>query len=284
MRIPLSYIILCLFLAIGCKENKKAGEPIAKDIEIVTTKGSIILRLYDETPLHRDNFIKLVNDDFYDSILFHRVIENFVIQAGDPESKNAAANDSLGEVDLPYTVPAEFHPDIYHKRGALGMARNNTPSRASSSTQFYIVQGKIYNDSLLKIAEDRINSRLAFNQVVNDPANKELSDTWAGLEADKSSPQKLAEVMVQLDSLALIAKESMKRYSIPEDQWKMYTTEGGAAHLDQSYSVFGEVVSGMEIVDRIAGVETNPMDRPLENVRIKEVRLIDRKDYTALDE
>ncbi|MDC6350920.1 peptidylprolyl isomerase [Zeaxanthinibacter sp. PT1] len=284
MRTLLLHIVLCLFLAISCKENKQPEEPIAKDIEIVTTQGSIILRLYDETSLHRDNFIKLVNDDFYDSILFHRVIENFVIQAGDPESKNAAANDSLGEVDLPYTVPAEFHPDIFHKRGALGMARNNSPSRASSSTQFYIVQGQVYNDSLLKIAEDRINSRLAFNQVVNNPANKELSDTWAGLEADKTSPEQLAKVIVKLDSLALITKDSMKRYSIPEDQWDMYTTEGGAAHLDQSYSVFGEVVSGMEVVDHIAAVETNPKDRPLDDVRIKEVRFIDRKEYTAADE
>ncbi|WP_373074680.1 peptidylprolyl isomerase, partial [Zeaxanthinibacter enoshimensis] len=226
----------------------------------------------------------LVEDKFYDSILFHRVIENFVVQAGDPESRKAAANDSLGEVDLPYTVPAEFHPDIYHKRGALGMARNNTPSRASSSTQFYIVQGRVYNDSLLNIAEDRINRRLAFNHVVNDPANKELSVVWAGLEADKSSPKELARVIAQLDSLAMLVKDSLPRYTIPAEQRNIYTSQGGAAHLDQSYTVFGEVVSGMDVIDRIAAMQTNPMDRPLEDVRIKVIRLVDRVQPAPQDE
>ena len=201
-----------------------------RDIEFFTTDGNIILRLSDSTPLHRDNFLKLVKSHYYDSVLFHRVIQYFMIQAGDPKSKHAVARQPLGDGDLPYTIPAEFRMTLFHKRGVLAAAREGddvNPSKASSPTQFYIVQGKKYTDSTLDSVEFK----------------------------------------------------RLKR-KIPEYQRDVYKTIGGTPFLDQSYTIFGEVVSGMETVDKIAAEPTSKgedKDRPTNNVRIVEAKLIRRK-------
>jgi len=201
-----------------------------RDIEMVTTDGTIILRLSDSTPLHRDNFLWLVKSHYYDSLLFHRVIQYFMIQGGDPDSKHAAAGKPLGEGDLPYMVPSEFRVTIFHKRGVLAAAREGddvNPKKASSATQFYIVQGKKYTDHMLDSVE--INR--------------------------------------------------LKR-KIPEDQREIYKTVGGTPFLDMNYTIFGEVVSGMETVDKIAAEKTSKgddLDRPINNVRILSARLIKRK-------
>jgi cyclophilin family peptidyl-prolyl cis-trans isomerase len=202
-----------------------------RDIEMVTTDGTFILRLSDSTPIHRDNFLRLVKSHFYDSVLFHRVIKNFMIQAGDPKSKNALPGMTLGDSGTA-PIPAEFRATLFHKRGVLAAARESddvNPQKASSGSQFYIVQGKKYTDSLLDSVEVK----------------------------------------------------RLKR-KIPDYQRSVYKTIGGTPFLDQNYTIFGEVVSGMNTIDRIAAESTSKgenTDRPLNDVRILSTRLIKRKSY-----
>lgn len=192
------------------------------EAEIVTNYGRIRVMLYDGTPLHRDNFIKLVNEHKYDSLLFHRVIKGFMIQGGDPGSKLASDTALLGDGDLGYTIPAEIMPDkYYHKRGALAAARDDNPKKESSAIQFYIVQGKVANDSTF-----------------------------------------------------IKAKQRSGGYEIPEAHKQVYRTEGGVPRLDSQYTVYGEVVKGMAVVDGIAESLTDSHDRPVRNIRIRTVRMV----------
>ena len=184
-------------------------------VKITTDMGEIVIRLYDKTPLHRDNFIKLVKEHFFDSLLFHRVINTFMIQGGDPESKNAVPGAFLGNGDVGYTIPAEFDSTLYHKRGALCAARTNNPQKASSGCQFYIVQGKTYNDGELDMIS-RMNN---------------------------------------------IYFSSAKRMT--------YKMVGGTPKLDMNYTVFGEVESGLDVVDKIATAPRDPHDRPVADIRMK---------------
>jgi cyclophilin family peptidyl-prolyl cis-trans isomerase len=235
-QLKLISCVLTLFIFIKItyaqSEIKLKKKDRKRDIEFVTTDGTIILRLSDSTPLHRDNFLRLVKSHFYDSLLFHRVIQYFMIQGGDPGSRNAQAGRPLGDSGLPYTIPAEFRVSLFHKRGVLAAARESddvNPEKASSSCQFYIVQGKKYSDAGLDSVEIR----------------------------------------------------RLKR-KIPEYQREIYKTTGGAPFLDQNYTIFGEVVSGMETVDKIAAEPTSKeedRDRPLADVRILNARLIKRKSY-----
>lgn len=272
-----------ILVLIGCSYNTENEVPSqTPDILVETDMGSMVFRLYDETPLHRDNFIKLVEDQFYDSILFHRVIENFMVQAGDPESKNSTTEKNLGDTDLPYTVPAELKPTLFHKKGALGAARDGNPARASSSTQFYIVQGRVYtSDSLIKVQEKRINGWLAMNRVVNDSSNKNLVDRrteiYEGYQDSDSAELKI--ISEQLDSLAKADEEQNEHYVIPEDHRAVYRSMGGTPHLDQNYTVFGEVVQGMDVIDKIAAAETNDSNRPILDIKIITTKLIERKKY-----
>jgi len=183
-------------------------------IKLTTDSGVIIIRLYDNTPKHRDNFVKLVNAKFFDSLLFHRVISGFMIQGGDPQSKNAQPNDFLGGGDVGYTIPAEFDTSLFHKKGAVAAARTNNPEKASSGCQFYIVQGKKYEDAELNMMEQQMGIRF--------------------------SPKKRA----------------------------IYKTLGGTPFLDMNYTVFGEVESGLEVIDKIASVQKGYSDRPLTDVHM----------------
>lgn len=227
-------ILLAAVMAAGCNPQLSNGlrkNDLKKDVELVTSKGVIVLRLSDSTPQHRDNFLKLVKQKYYDSILFHRVIAGFMIQAGDPGSKQAVAGQSLGNGGPGYTVPAEFRPGLFHKKGALAAARtgdNVNPQRASSGSQFYIVQGKVFSD--------------------------------AGL-----------------DSVETFRLQGRK---LPAAHRQAYKTVGGAPHLDQNYTVFGEVVSGLPVVDSIALTPTSGRqggDRPVTDVKILRARLVKRK-------
>lgn len=244
-------------------------------VEMVTNHGTILLELYDETPLHRDNFIKLINEQVYDSLLFHRVIEGFMIQAGDVKSKDAAPGQRLGNADLKYTVPAEIRPEFYHKRGALGAARDGNPARASSSTQFYLVQGIVHTDSLIDYEEGRINTRLRQNAMMNDPEIKPLMDSLSAASRKRDTTL-VNQISSQLDSIEKNYTK-VEKYTIPEAHRQVYKEIGGKPHLDQNYTVFGEIISGIEVVDAIAGVDTDNRDRPVENVRIISMRIVENE-------
>ena len=245
-----------------------------KQIEMITSKGTIKLALYNETPQHRDNFIKIVKDGVLDSLLFHRVIDQFMIQAGDIKSKNADSTTTLGPNDLPYKVPAEIDPKLFHKRGALGAARDGNPERASSSTQFYIVQRGPRQDSLIDLDQKRINGWLAEHYMQKDSLYTSIFDARnaAIKEMDMDTYR------IYADSLSMLSKDFTQydKYVIPENHREVYRTSGGTPHLDQNYTVFGEVLEGMNVVDSIAVTTTNDADRPVEDIRILSVKIIEK--------
>ena len=226
-------LLNCLIVASLAAQNDSTikKKDRKRDVLVQTTMGDIVLRLSDSTPMHRDNFLKLVKVGYYDSILFHRVIKDFMIQAGDPNSKRATAGQPLGNGGPGYTVPAEFRTTLFHRKGVIAAARtgdNVNPQKASSGSQFYITQGKVYTDAGLDSIETfRLNGR-----------------------------------------------------KIPVAHREVYKSIGGTPQLDQGYTVYGEVVKGMEVIDKIAAVQTSrgqDRDRPLQDVRIIKAKLIKRK-------
>ena len=283
-------IVFVCSLFISCDSEIEEGvmkSDLNKDVEMVTNFGTMVIRLADETPLHRNNFIKLVNRQFYDSIAFHRIIEKFMIQAGDPETKNIDSEKTMGATDLPYKVDGEFNAELFHKKGALGAARggdDGNPKRASSSTQFYIVQGRVYNDSVLDKQLERINKWTAYNNVINStevqPQHEEMQELikdWP--EADSIAKVQYEAFKSEFDSLAEIELETMSKYVYPDTHKEVYQSVGGAAHLDQNYTVFGQVISGLDVIDRIAAVKTDSTDKPIEQAKIISARMIGRKSY-----
>lgn len=264
-------VALLGFTACFTQAKKEAKESAIK-VELVTGYGNIILKLYNETPLHRDNFIKIVSDGVLDSLLFHRVIENFMIQAGDTKSKTAHPGDTLGSGDLPYTVPAEILPELFHKKGALAAARSDTPERESSSTQFYIVQGKVFNDSLLDRAEKRINGWLAQYYVKHDSVYRNQLDSL-NTALKNEDWDTFMRINTQFAELAK-SYTGFEQYRIPETHRDVYKTLGGTPHLDQNYTVFGEVVSGLNVVDSIAAAATDGLNRPVTDIRILKARIV----------
>lgn len=224
-RIVLLITVSCLFSFASqqliAQEKTQKKQTMTKtqstaesQVKISTSYGDMIVKLYDETPLHRDNFLKLTKEKFFDSLLFHRVIKGFMIQGGDPLSKNASPTQMLGSGDNGYTIPAEFNPKLIHKKGALAAARTENPEKKSSGCQFYIVQGKPMSDAEIDAMQRR--SGLAYT----------------------------------------------------EAQRNAYKTVGGTAFLDMNYTVFGEVISGLDVIDKIAAVQTQPGDRPVQDVRM----------------
>ena len=215
------FLIIFLFAAsVGFSQTVvNQNEEMDNEVLVVMTTnyGDITLKLYNDTPLHRDNFIKLVQEGTYDGLLFHRVIEGFMIQGGDPDSRDAKPGKMLGEGDLGYLIPAEFVPNRFHKRGALAAARQGddvNPEKQSSASQFYIVQGTVWSEADLERMAVRFNKKFT------------------------------------------------------AEQRKVYATEGGAPHLDGDYTVFGEVIEGMDVVDSIAAAKRDRFDRPLEDIKI----------------
>jgi peptidyl-prolyl cis-trans isomerase B (cyclophilin B) len=269
-------ILLLIVLLWSCNTKKEAENLLIEKretIEMVTNYGTIVLELYNETPLHRDNFVKLVKENVYDSLLFHRVITNFMIQAGDTSSRNAKPEDTLGGNDLPYAVPAEIFPELYHKKGSLAAARGDTPSRESSSSQFYIVEGKVLNDSLLEIAETRINGWLAEHYIKQDSIYKDQLNLL-NIALEQNDWETFSTINNNFRELAKDYK-SFEQYQIPNAHRDVYKTIGGTPHLDQNYTVFGEVIKGLEVVDSIAKVKTGEFDRPIKDVRILSMRLLE---------
>jgi len=248
-----------------------SAQDSSRIVLIETSYGNIKLKLYDETPLHRDNFLKLIGKHFYDSLLFHRVINTFMIQGGDPDSKNAPAGKALGDGDMDYTMPAEFNQKLFHKRGVLAAARNGdevNPEQASSGCQFYIVQGKVFTDSLLGVVEKRITGMKAYNNVVKKPENKKLFEKYAEFQ-QKGMPDSMMTAKKKIDVLTETETKNVRQYKLSAEQRTAYKTVGGTPHLDESYTVFGEVMEGMDVVDKIASVPRSKADRPLTDVRMK---------------
>lgn len=266
-------VISLMFVACETETQPKETEAEKRvQLEMQTTQGSMLIELYNETPKHRDNFLKLAEEGAFDSLLFHRVINDFMIQSGDPDSKYASQGDTLGNGDRDYKVDAEFMPKLFHKKGALGAARDGNMERASSAMQFYFAQGKVFNDSLLKRAEMRINEWSAVHEARKDPANKELSDGMT--EAMEKGDMNLYEhYNSSLKNIGL-SKKDFRPYQIPEEHIQVYKTIGGTPHLDQNYTVFGEVIEGIEVIDIIAAVPTDTFDRPVEDVRIISVKVL----------
>ena len=257
-------LLFCALFLCNCSANSPAK------VVIVTDYGDIELELYDKTPLHRDNFIKLAKDGFYDGVLFHRVIKGFMIQGGDPESKNANLGEPLGNGGPGYTIPAEFVPGYIHQRGALAAARlpdHVNPEKASSGSQFYIVQGKKYTDAEL----DRVEVLFA---------NQNARQMFVQYVKEEEEAMRKAKQTVRPDSAQMRAARRASAYLSanpyhmkPEDR-EVYKTIGGAPHLDGEYTVFGMVIKGMDVVEKIAEVETEDNDRPKVDVKIKEIRVV----------
>jgi peptidyl-prolyl cis-trans isomerase B (cyclophilin B) len=239
-------------------------------VKIECEYGTMIVRLYDDTPQHRDNFLKLVKEGFYNDLLFHRVIKDFMVQGGDPDSKGAPAGKQLGAGDVGYTVPAEFvYPTHYHKKGALAAARQGdqvNPEKRSSGCQFYIVQGKKYNENELNQMERALGQKAMqarFDQLVQE--NKDSIKAMR-INRDQAGLQALQDKLVKTVETEFKDKQSVK---MPEQMRKDYMEIGGTPFLDNEYTVFGEVVEGLDVIDKIAAVETNPGDRPKTDIKMK---------------
>ncbi len=227
--------------------------------------------LYDETPQHKANFIKLAKEKFYDSLLFHRIIQNFMIQGGDPDSKNATPEQKLGGGGPGYTIEPEFNPHLFHAKGALSAARlpdNQNPTKASSGSQFYIVQGSVVKESdveYLKVDQAKLGS--LFRQFMMNPDNKGAVDTLNQVYAtgDMAAYQKIV-----YSCIPRIEKQNGVKIlkDISEEKIKAYTTVGGSPHLDDEYTVFGKVIKGLDVLDKIAAVPTVAGDRPYEDIRM----------------
>lgn len=226
-------------------------------IKFNTTQGEFTVLLYDDTPLHRDNMVKLVNDHFYDGLLFHRVIKDFMVQGGDPDSKDAVPGQQLGAGDPGYTIPAEIRPNHFHTRYALAAARTSdqvNPERRSSGSQFYVVTGsKADSTQLVAMATQR-----AFNDLVQQNADRIRQMQAAGDMAGLQALQTEFEAKAKAEAASLVLAEVAKAYA----------TVGGAPFLDGQYTVYGEVIDGFETIDAIEGVKTGAADRPVEDVRI----------------
>ena len=264
----LSLTISFLCLLTSCAQKADKNDYV---VTIKTSYGDMVAILYDETPKHKANFIKLAKEKYFDSLLFHRVIRGFMIQGGDPDSKKAEAGQRLGMGGPGYTVDAEINPNFFHEKGALSAARlgdDQNPTKASSGSQFYVVQGIVISQSdidNLKIDQMKLNT--AFRQVMMNPANKSLVDSLNQIymKGDMVAYQNKVFSLVPR-----IEKETGMKVTrdVSAEKIKAYTTAGGAPHLDGEYTVFGKVIKGLEVIDQIAMQQKDGSDRPLADIRM----------------
>ncbi len=258
-------VIFAFLLVTSCAQNKDAV------ITIKTSYGEMVAILYDETPKHKANFIKLAKEHYFDSILFHRVISGFMIQGGDPNSKKAKPGEPLGNGGPGYNVDAEFSPKFYHEKGALSAARLSdqvNPTKASSGSQFYIVQGTVLSPADVdNLKYDQMKLMTGLRKMFEDPANKPLLDSLTALyqTGDMQAYQKrLYEMAPRVEKIT----GTKVTKNITEEMKKAYTTVGGAPHLDGDYTVFGKVIKGLDVIDKIAAVQKDGSDRPVEDIRM----------------
>lgn len=274
----LSFVMMA-FAFISCSANNTASEGSSStsdqkadnkmtQVKLETSMGDIIVELYNETPQHRDNFIKLVKEGYYDGVLFHRVIKDFMIQTGDGNSKTAGPETMLGDGDPGYTIEAEFvYPKYFHKRGALAAARTGdqvNPERRSSGSQFYIVTGKIYSSEELNMMSKRMT-----DMKKQDIFRRLVTENRAKIEElqrnqDNAGIQALQNELIQITE----AEAAKTPSSMTDEQIDAYTSVGGTPHLDGQYTVFGEVIKGMDVVDKIQNTQTGAADRPTTDIKI----------------
>jgi cyclophilin family peptidyl-prolyl cis-trans isomerase len=255
-----------------------------KKVLIHTDFGDIKLVLFDETPKHRDNFLKLIQNHTLDSTLFHRVIKSFMIQGGDIDSKTAKPGQFLGNGDVGYTIPAEFHPNLFHKKGALAAARQGddvNPAKASSGCQFYIVQGKTFRegelDTVQRMRMDQPIKQAIFTCIINDPANLELRNAFFRAQNRYNTTGNSDSLNYYSQKINPMVEEKFAATPhriLSPAQREVYKTTGGAPHLDGAYTVFGEVVEGLEVVDQIAATPVDGNARPLTDMRMT-IKVID---------
>ncbi len=265
-------LILMSFLIFNANSTKgqKGKKEKSKFVVVETQYGEMKIRLYNETPLHRDNFIKLAKEGFYDSLLFHRVIKDFMIQGGDPDSKGASPEKKLGNGGPGYEIDAEFVPGLFHKKGVLAAAREGdavNPQKKSSGSQFYIVQGTVFTLNQLSQIEEKINAsakQKMFSEFITNPENmaaKTKLDSLNTIKAYKELNSEIQAIVSKFDSTGL--------FYFTQEQKQVYTTIGGTPHLDNNYTVFGEVVEGLNVIDSIANVKTGNQDRPIQDIIMK---------------
>ena len=273
-------ILIAVFTLMSCPASNSVGTTPSKPtdnkmtkVKLETSLGDIVVELYNETPQHRDNFIKLVKEGYYDGVLFHRVIKDFMIQTGDGNSKTAGPDTQLGDGDPGYTIEAEFvYPKYFHKRGVLAAARTGdqfNPERRSSGSQFYIVTGKVFSNEQLRMMDPELNKKKQdiFRQLVmeNQDRIKQLKEA-----NDDAGIQTLQNELIKQTE----AEAAQLPSSLTDEQIEAYTTIGGTPHLDGQYTVFGEVVSGMDVVDKIQNTTTDRSDRPTVDIKIIKASIV----------
>lgn len=257
----------CIILSCSCTSKKATN-----DVVVLNTKyGDIKIKLYDETPKHKNNFDSLANAGFYDGLLFHRIIEEFMIQGGDPDSKDAKPGKRLGNGGPGYQIDAEIVPGVYHKKGAVAAARMGdaqNPEKRSSGSQFYIVQGKVFTPEELTTIEEKKKSTLS-------------RSNYSSLMREHRKELRRLQKEAKMDSVSMLMAELRERslegidpalYKITDEQREIYTTIGGTPHLDGAYTVFGEVIEGLEFVDSIAAQPVDKNNRPMDDIQMKVIK------------
>lgn len=273
------FLLLISFVLVGgltsCRRHTKIDPSKDTMIRMETTAGVIVLKLYKDTPKHRDNFIKIIDDGIIEGTLFHRVVKDFMIQGGDPESKDAPPGKMLGSGGPRYKVPAEIlFPKYFHKRGALAAARESddvNPMKESSSCQFFIVTGKVFSlDSLM--AYQNMRNQYFEDRAFEGLAQKHIKKILEMKKAGNASGLYKLQQEIRAQAKVMAGKEGVFKYS--PKQIETYTTIGGAPFLDGEYTVFGEVISGMDVIDQIQNIPTDRNDRPLKDIKILKIEVL----------
>lgn len=271
MLITLRRCLLVISLLAATLISAQNDQVTGQKVEITTTFGSMTVLLYDQTPQHRDNFIKLVQEGFYNDLLFHRVIDGFMLQGGDPDSKGAAPGAALGQGGPGYTIQAEIVDGYYHKKGALAAARQGdqiNPEKRSSGSQFYIVDGRTYVEADLQRLNTRKQKQYYMAKMklfLADTTNREYLTRLNELRA-KQDNEGLNTLNKEIEGAIDSSYGPPPAIAYTQNQLATYAADGGAPHLDGDYTVFGEVVQGMEVIDAIAGVATDGRARPLDDI------------------
>lgn len=268
IKAHLLLVASCILLFSGCRQQNPNNRT---RLEIETSEGDILVELYDETPAHRDNFIRLAQTGFYNDLLFHRVIKDFMIQGGDPESKNALQGVLLGAKDTGELIKPEFrYPLYFHKRGTLAAARESNslnPDKKSSGSQFYIVWGKKFTEKELSEVEQSRNE-----QILQDKTNQLFADNEMHLN-QSTDEMDMATLQQLMDSLRSEAKLQIENtgswFHIPDSIRSIYKNEGGTPWLDNEYTVFGNVIEGLEVIEKIQSLPTDANGRPIKDIKMK---------------